>query len=257
MTANYHTHTARCHHASGTEREYIETAIARGLKVLGFSDHSPQFFPTDEYYSYFRMRPEEMDGYVKTLTDLRREYSNDIDIKIGLEIEYYPELFCKLVDFLKPYNLDYIILGQHYLANEYDTHESSKGPKRTNEQLIRYTNQILEAIQTGKFTYIAHPDIFCFEGDEKFYESEARRLCEGAKSNNVPLEVNFLGLAEGRHYPSERFYRIAQEVGCDFVFGCDAHEPDEVMNPTTYKKVCEFAAHLGIIPIERITFRKI
>ena len=27
MIANYHTHTARCGHAHGAEREYVETAI--------------------------------------------------------------------------------------------------------------------------------------------------------------------------------------------------------------------------------------
>ena len=38
MIANYHTHTWRCRHADGTEREYVERAIEGGLKILGFSD---------------------------------------------------------------------------------------------------------------------------------------------------------------------------------------------------------------------------
>ena len=42
MNANYHTHTVRCHHAIGSEREYIEKAISRGFKKLGFSDHTDQ-----------------------------------------------------------------------------------------------------------------------------------------------------------------------------------------------------------------------
>ena len=29
MNYNYHTHTFRCHHATGTEREYIEEAIKK------------------------------------------------------------------------------------------------------------------------------------------------------------------------------------------------------------------------------------
>ena len=45
MIANYHTHTWRCRHADGTEREYVETAIEAGLKILGFSDHTPQVYP--------------------------------------------------------------------------------------------------------------------------------------------------------------------------------------------------------------------
>ena len=31
MTANYHTHTIRCNHAIGSDREYIKKAIECGL----------------------------------------------------------------------------------------------------------------------------------------------------------------------------------------------------------------------------------
>ena len=55
--ANYHTHTPRCRHAGGSEREYIENAIAAGMTTLGFSDHTPYFFE-GKYYSSFRMFPE-------------------------------------------------------------------------------------------------------------------------------------------------------------------------------------------------------
>ena len=51
MQVNLHTHTTRSHHASGTEREYIENAIAGGLTRFGFSDHAPYVF-RDGYYSY-------------------------------------------------------------------------------------------------------------------------------------------------------------------------------------------------------------
>ena len=41
MFANYHTHTARCRHAAGADREYVRSAIDSGVKILGFSDHAP------------------------------------------------------------------------------------------------------------------------------------------------------------------------------------------------------------------------
>ena len=44
MLHNYHTHTFRNHHAVGTEREYIEAAIAGGYQTLGFSEHAPYQF---------------------------------------------------------------------------------------------------------------------------------------------------------------------------------------------------------------------
>ena len=45
MLTNYHTHTRRCGHAVGEDREYAEAAVQAGLKILGFSDHAPQIFP--------------------------------------------------------------------------------------------------------------------------------------------------------------------------------------------------------------------
>ena len=54
MIANYHTHTYRCGHAVGEDRQYVETAIRRGLQVLGFSEHVPMPFP-DGHESRFRV----------------------------------------------------------------------------------------------------------------------------------------------------------------------------------------------------------
>ena len=67
MIANYHTHTTRCHHAEGEDRQYVETAIERGLKILGFSDHTPYYYDGD-YVSGVRMLPEEVEGYVESIS---------------------------------------------------------------------------------------------------------------------------------------------------------------------------------------------
>lgn len=117
MIANYHSHTTRCRHAEGTEREYIERALQGGLKILGFSDHTPYLFPGD-YYSNFRMFPDQLPDYVETLEKLRREYKDRIELHIGLEVEFYPHLFGKLMDYLKGFPIEYILLGQHFLGDE-------------------------------------------------------------------------------------------------------------------------------------------
>ena len=78
MYANYHTHTVLCNHASGEMREYVETAIKNGIKVLGFSDHVPYPFE-NEYYSYFRMRVCEAQDYVNSVAALREEFK-DIEV---------------------------------------------------------------------------------------------------------------------------------------------------------------------------------
>ena len=54
MDYNYHTHTARCGHADGTEEAYILRAMENGITHMGFSEHAPFCFP-DGYESYYRV----------------------------------------------------------------------------------------------------------------------------------------------------------------------------------------------------------
>ena len=158
MTYNFHTHTARCHHAEGADREYVENAIKGGLRTLGFSDHSPYVFK-DGYYSGYRMLPSELDGYVKGIQDLKAEYKNDIDIYIGLEAEYYPEFFEGFLSLIRPYPIDYMILGQHFLKNEMDGLIGAARRTADENVLTGYVDQVIEAMKTGRFTYLAHPDM--------------------------------------------------------------------------------------------------
>ena len=101
MIVNLHTHTPRCHHAVGTEREYADAAVAAGLKTLGFSDHTPYFFPGD-YYSRMRMYPNELMDYADTVRALQKEYAGRLEIPLGVEVEYYPSLFSTLLPRLQP-----------------------------------------------------------------------------------------------------------------------------------------------------------
>ena len=78
---NFHSHTKRCKHAGGEEREYVEAAIAEGFEVIGFSDHSPYLFEHG-YVSGIRMDMRELEGYVRTVEELKREYRKDIEIYV-------------------------------------------------------------------------------------------------------------------------------------------------------------------------------
>ena len=90
MKTNYHTHTTRCHHATGSDEEFVLSAIKGGYQELGFSDHTPWKYHTD-YISDIRMLPEELAEYVERIRSLQEKYKNQISIKIGLECEYFPE----------------------------------------------------------------------------------------------------------------------------------------------------------------------
>ena len=255
MKVNLHTHTWRCNHASGSEKQYVENALKAGMEVLGFADHTPYPFPQG-YYSHFRMKPEQLPDYVETILTLRQEYAGRIEIPLGLETEFYPKHFPQLMELLREYPMDYLIMGQHFVGNEYDA--PYNGLASQDESLLRqYVFQSCDAMNTGLFTYFAHPDLLHFTGREQEFRRQMRTICLEAKSCGVPLEFNLLGLNGGRHYPTLAFWEMAAEEGCAAVLGRDAHSPEALLDVKTEQKALEILGSLGITPVEGIALRSI
>ncbi|MBQ9251965.1 MAG: histidinol-phosphatase [Clostridia bacterium] len=250
MIANYHSHTTRCHHATGTQREYIERAIQAGFQIWGFSDHTPYPFP-GEYVSTFRMLPADLESYVEETLRLKVEYQGQIEIHLGLEAEYYPDLFEGLLRLCEGYPIEYMILGQHALKNEYDGLFS--GRETAEEATLKlYCDQVSEGIATGKFLYVAHPDLINYVGPEAIYEKHIRRLLRAMKEHHVPGEINFLGLMEGRNYPNPRFWKLAGEEGIDVIFGADAHHTEHVFVPGVEERAKRLAEENHLHVLEKL-----
>ncbi|MCR5153917.1 MAG: histidinol-phosphatase [Lachnospiraceae bacterium] len=229
MLANYHTHTVRCHHAQGSEREYIEEAIKKGFKILGFSDHVPQPYPAT-YTSGCRMAMTDLPDYVNTLLALKEEYKKDITLYIGFEAEYSIKYFDKLIKELSSYPIDYLIQGQHFVPDEVEGFYA--GAKTDDVSRLKdYVNCTIEGMETGLFSYLAHPDVINFTGDREIYKEEMAKVVETANRLNLPLEVNMYGFTDNRHYPSDTFFTLASELGAKFVLGCDAHNPKMMLRP--------------------------
>ena len=255
MLANYHTHTWRCNHASGTEEEYIQEALKRGLAILGFSDHTPYFFP-EGYYSGFRMKMDQLEGYVSTVLALREKYESRLRIPLGLEVEYYPDLFPRLLPVLKDQPLDYLILGQHFVGNERGEAYAGRATGDV-DVLRRYCRQAMDAMQLGCFSYLAHPDLICFMGDKKAYAEHMRQLCREAKNCSIPLEMNLHGIVENRHYPNRIFWEIAAEEGNSVVLGCDAHMPSELSDLSYEKTAMKIVRELDLEILSIVPLRSV
>ena len=245
MLYNYHTHTSRCKHAVGTDREYVENAIAAGIKILGISDHAPYLFKNSDYYSTYRMEVNELQEYAESVRSLAKEYAKDIRILLGFELEYYPAFHKDEMAFLSTVNPDYLLLGQHFLGNEIDNPYTGRGLNQP-QQLTCYVSQVLEGLATGDFLYLAHPDLAGYHFPQECIQAEYRRLCEGAKALHIPLEINLLGLLTGRHYPNEILFKIAAEVGNDVVIGVDAHDPKYLHDRDLEEKGLNMATKLGL-----------
>ncbi len=262
MIANYHTHTYRCGHASAdAEKTYVERAIELGFTDLGFSEHAPMPFPKEvpegnlARLLAMRMKLHETEDYVKTVLSLREEYKNDINIHLGFEVEYFESCFDAFLEHISPYPIDYLILGQHF-GDIFHEPIAYNGKQTDSTVLLQtYVDNVIKAIETGKITYIAHPDLMFYSRSLEVYEAEMTRLITSANERKIPLEINLYGLQEVRNYPTLAFWLLADDIGCDVVVGSDAHKPENLQNPYAISyvdKMLERYKNLNLL--EKVSF---
>ena len=252
MDYNYHTHTARCGHASGEDEEYVLRAISCGVRHMGFSDHMPLSF-ADGHESYFRVPIARTEDYFASVRRLADKYRDQITIHAGFEMEYYPSRFEEMTALARSYGADYLICGQNYIGEEWPNGTYVAFANYSPAHLEEYADCVVAAIRSGVFTYVAHPDLFRYTGDPAHYEAQARRICEASLEHNVPLELNLLGIRAGRHYPEERFWVIAGQTGCPVTFGFDAHSPEDAYDEASLTVARRMVADHGLNYIGRPT----
>lgn len=245
MIYNYHTHTWRCSHATGTEEEYIKRAIECGIKYMGFSDHAPFVFP-DGYESGYRIPMRDVKCYIDELRLLREKYKSQIDIKIGFEMEYYPLYFKSMLKNAVKVGAEYLILGQHFINNEHPLGNYTYTDINDANLLREYVNEVIDGIKSGAFTYVAHPDLFRFTGDTYVYCEEMRRICAASKEYKIPLEINFLGIRDKRKYPNMVFWKIAGEEQSPVTFGFDAHDTKSAFDGESLVNAKEIVKKFGL-----------
>lgn len=255
MYANYHTHTTRCGHAQGEDEEYVLAAIEGGYKILGISDHGPCLFP-DGSESSFRVKLSQAAAYFDSFRTLREKYGDKLELHIGFEQEYYPRFYRETVERVRALGCEYLILGQHAIYNEWPDKIMSGKATADPEHLRRYVFEVCEAMRTGSFTYVAHPEVLNFTGPSEQYLELMRPVCTVARETGTPLEINFLGLREGRYYPREDFWQMVGEEHADVIFGADAHSPDVVRDTASEKKAEEIVKKYGLHRLEKAELRR-
>ena len=258
---NYHSHTYRCGHASfANDIEYIDKYINHNFINIGISEHMPntKYQLPDERN---RMDINHFNKYLKSIKKIKRQ-NKHINILIGLECEY-SNILGKYLCMLKD-KCDYLILGQHYIDNV--------NPISNIEYPLIYAKSVCEAIDTGLFNYIAHPDYFLKFRDTIKDEDKAqyitnckkcfKMICLKAKKLDIPLEINLNYINNVKimndneyPYPHSMLFNIASKIGNKCVIGIDAHNPNVIEKyKDSFNKVVRDLPKLDIIydynPIE-------
>ena len=219
----FHIHTYRCGHASlEPDVLYVKKAIELGAKQIVFTDHCP--FPENSFP--WRMKYESLPEYVSSLKQLRDEFQDKIDIKIGLEAEYFPSYDWYYEELLNSGDFDLLILGQHIYEHE----DGSFGYMDvTKEAEIKgFMKATLQGIRSGYFKVIAHPDRFLNRIEKWDEEADqiAKEIAKAAAETGVILEKNISSMENGNLYSPEFWKNIPESI--DIIYGLDAHSVEEM-----------------------------
>ena len=232
---NYHTHTYRSGHSRYVSDETIlEAARSNGIQLLGFTEHIPNpdlVLPEEDW----KMLLSEVDEYIESINGLKERHL-DMTILTGFEAEYDPMREAFLGEMRN--RVDYMILGQHYVRKGLG-HEKFNSP----DYPIQYAKTVVDAIDSGLFDIVAHPDIFMKYRDQvapehrKEFDENAkvasRMICEKARDMGIPIEINLSPAIQNKilsdnnlEYPHPLFWEIAATIdGLKVVKGVDAHSP--------------------------------
>ncbi|MFZ5647242.1 MAG: histidinol-phosphatase HisJ family protein [Bacillota bacterium] len=235
MIPDYHIHTSLCGHARGEMEQYVEEARKKGLKEMGFSDHVPMCWLTDECrYPGLAMDETELPGYVSRVLSLR-EKTPELSIRLGLEVDYIPGWEKGAGNIISQYPFDYIIGSVHFIdgwAFDHPSYIDGYGGRDIGEIYRNYFDLICRAAGSGVFDIMAHPDLvkkFGYRPDKAstdLYRQAARSFAAAG----VCVEVNTAGLRvpAGEIYPSLEFLRLCRLEGVPASTGSDAHAPELV-----------------------------
>jgi histidinol-phosphatase (PHP family) len=237
FTANWHTHTFRCKHATGDASDYVRQAERVGVQTLGFTDHMPT---PDSRWRSVRMDADELAGYREAVA-LAGRLNPDLRIFCGLECEYLPEWHAYFTEeLLGRQGIEYLILGAHGFPVSGEWASTFSRQRANDPRLLHaYADYVIGSLATGLFRLLAHPDVFgffhdCWDADT---EVVARDIAQAARDAQVPLEINAYGFRKPPMqtprgprpaYPWAPFWDVAADAGAVAVINSDAHAPTDL-----------------------------
>jgi len=244
---NFHTHSSFSDGKAEPE-EYVQEAIASGLKSLGFSEHAP--LPFENNFSV--KNSDRLRQYVNEIQDLKKKYSSVLKIYTALEADYIPGVSMDFERFRNDFDLDYIIGSVHLVKSDIENLWFIDGPDREvwKKGLIRifnndiragvkaYYEQIMTMVSTQKPDVIGHIDKIgmhnhgeFFSEDESWYRDLVMQSLTLAKEHGSIIEINTRGLYKKRYhtfFPGPWIIRKMYDMKIPATISSDAHKPDDV-----------------------------
>jgi histidinol-phosphatase (PHP family) len=228
---------------------YVERAAARGLSEVGFTEHlyrcvestrvlgrfwedEPQTDLAEQTEHFLAEdRTLSLDAYVDAVVAAK---DRGLPVKLGLEVDFFPETIDAVVDFLAPYPWDFLIGAVHWVGGWSIDHGDvayefeRRGVRRAYEDYFTVEAQLAAS---GSVDVLAHVDVVKKHGDvlEAAPLDLYGKVVDAAVMSETAVEVSSAGLFKpaGEIYPAPTLLSMFNAAGVPITLASDAHRPDE------------------------------
>ncbi len=236
MLVDYHVHALGHDHFKHSLEDFsrfLDIARLNGISEIGIADHD-RYFPMFDFDTLRRVG----------------ESFPDVQVKIGVEVDFHPGEADKWAAFLKRYDLDFAIGSVHDLGPwTFDHPDNIKGYDAWEmDELYRYYFRTVEAaVRSRLFSTIGHLDLIKIWGHRpatdvlELIDPLLRLLAEYDQC----FEINTNGWHKpvGEVYPSREIVARAFEYGIPITLSSDAHAPAQVGRDI--RRAAEMARSVG------------
>jgi len=258
MLTDYHLHLrpddpgtlAEEYFTSANAERYRTVAEERGIVELGVSEHVHRFRQALDVWQHPFWRKSARDD-VDAYCEFVRE---ETDLRLGIEMDFLPGREDRIATFLEEREWDYVVGSVHFLNDEAVDQESWDVWDRAasaDQVWRRYFETVAEAVRSGLFDVLAHPDLVKVWGPERPQpEGDLRRfyepLAEAVADSGIAVEVSTAGLRKPAReiYPAPALLEMLLDAGAPIALSSDAHVPGDV--GAGYEQALELLDHLGV-----------
>ena len=240
MLQNLHMHTTFSD-GKNTAEEMVLRALAQGCTSLGFSDHSPLPWGTDNWAT----PAERMEEYRQEILMLKEKYAGKMDIFLGLEMDLDSNAFDGPWDYL---------IGSVHSVWSNGIYRSVDYSGAVTAETIRdyfcgdpyaytgaYFQQVAAVAEKTKCQIIGHFDLVTkfnqqtplFDETDPRYLTAALNALDELSKHDVIFEINTGAMSRGYRtdpYPSPTLLKAMRERNCRICITSDSHSVDTIFH---------------------------
>jgi histidinol-phosphatase (PHP family) len=229
---------------------YLSAATQAGVEELGVSEHVYRFRDAVEisrHPLWEELARDDLDAYC--------EFVRATPLRLGIEADFIAGVEDRIANLLDRHEFDYVVGSVHQMDGgrmvDHAGYDVWGGESSADRVWERYFELVAEAVRSGLFDILAHPDLVKMWGPQRPWPERDLRFhyepaVEAIAESGIAVELSTAGLRKpvGEIYPSRELCEMCVEAGAAFALSSDAHAPDCV--GYEYGRAVDLLRELGV-----------